>query len=185
MIDRTEQASSLIQRIRVPLGFLFGVVFLVIAHPTMNSLLPGLLLGFSGLLIRTWAAGHLRKHQELTVSGPYRWTRNPLYLGSLIMGTGLCIASGIYWLLIGFIPIFLAVYLPVMQREELELKGSEGNRYKEYQKSVPLFFPRIPRGRCLSEARFSWSWFIYNREYNAVIGYLIISLYLVSRIYWP
>ena len=185
MSDRKKRTSSLIQRIRVPVGFLFGVVFLVIAQPTLNLLVPGLIIGVCGLLTRAWAAGHLRKHQELTVSGPYRWTRNPLYLGSLIMGSGLCIASGIYWLILVFIPLFLVLYLPVMKREEQELSQSAGNDYLEYKSSAPLLLPGFPSRIPSKNIGFSWSWFMFNREYNAVAGYVIISLYLVIRIYWP
>ena len=185
MSDRKKRTSSFVQRIRVPLGFLFGVVFLVIAQPTFKMLVPGLILGLGGLMIRSWAAGHLRKHQELTVSGPYRWTRNPLYLGSMIMGSGLCLASGIYWLILVFIPLFLVLYLPVMKKEELELSNSAGNTYLEYKKSVPLLFPVIPSRIPKRKISFSWSWFRFNREYNAVIGFIIISAYLVIRVYWP
>ena len=185
MPDRKKRTSSFVQRIRVPLGFLFGVVFLVIAQPTFKILVPGLILGLCGLLTRSWAAGHLRKHKELTVSGPYRWTRNPLYLGSMIMGSGLCIASGIYWLILVFIPLFLVLYLPVMKKEELELSNSAGNTYLEYKKSVPLLFPAFPSRIPKRKISFSWSWFRFNREYNAVIGFLIITVYLVIRVYWP
>jgi len=178
-------SSSIIQRIRVPLGFLFGVFFLVIAQPTLATLLPGLAIGLAGLLIRVWAAGHLRKHQELTVSGPYRWTRNPLYLGSLIMGSGLCLASGIFWLPLVFIPLFILIYLPVMRKEEKELSSSSGSAYLEYRNLVPLFLPGIPSRMPAKHTGFSRDWFIRNREYNAVAGFLIISVYLAIRVYWP
>jgi len=178
-------SSSIIQRIRVPLGFLFGVFFLVIAQPTLVTLVPGLAIGLAGLLIRAWAAGHLRKHQELTVSGPYRWTRNPLYLGSLIMGSGLSLASGIFWLPLVFIPLFILIYLPVMRKEEKELSSSSGSAYLEYSNLVPLFIPGIPSRMPAKHTGFSRDWFIRNREYNAVTGFLIISAYLAIRVYWP
>ena len=183
--DKKKNTSSIIQRVRVPIGFLFGVVFLVIAHPTLKVLIPGLAIGLIGLLTRVWAAGHLRKHQELTVSGPYRWTRNPLYMGSLVMGSGLCLASGIYWLLLIFIPLFLLIYIPVMKKEEKELSGSAGNDYLEYKRLVPLFCPAISPRMPAKAIGFSREWFIRNREYNAVIGFMIIAVYLVIRVYWP
>ena len=185
MTEKTKNTSSIIQRVRVPIGFLFGVIFLVIAQPTLKILIPGLAIGLVGLLTRVWAAGHLRKHQELTVSGPYRWTRNPLYLGSLIMGTGLCLASGIYWILLVFIPLFLLIYIPVMKKEEHELSSSTGNDYLEYKNLVPLLFPVIPSRMPAKPVSFSMDWFMRNREYNAVIGFVIIAVYLVIRIYWP
>jgi len=183
--DKNKRTASIIQRVRVPIGFLFGVVFLVIAHPTLPVLVPGLILGFSGLSIRIWAAGHLRKHKELTVSGPYRWTRNPLYLGSLIMGSGLCLASGIYWLILLFVPLFLLIYIPVMKKEENELSVSAGEDYREYKSLVPLMLPRFPSRIPSKGIGFSRYWFMYNREYNALIGFIVISVYLAIRVYWP
>lgn len=185
MADKKKRTASLIQRVRVPIGFLFGVIFLVISQPTLNVIIPGLIIGFSGLMLRVWAAGHLRKHKELTVSGPYRWTRNPLYLGSLIMGSGLCIASGILWLILIFIPLFLLIYIPVMKKEENELSSSAGKDYLEYKSLVPLMAPRIPSRMPSKGIRFSMDWFMRNREYNAFAGFIIISAYLVIRVYWP
>ena len=101
------------------------------------------------------------------------------------MGSGLCIASGIYWLILVFIPLFLVLYLPVMKREEQELSQSAGNDYLEYKSSAPLLLPGFPSRIPSKNIGFSWSWFMFNREYNAVIGFLIITVYLVIRVYWP
>jgi protein-S-isoprenylcysteine O-methyltransferase Ste14 len=96
-----------------------------------------------GLLIRAWASGHIRKNQTLAVSGPYAYTRNPLYLGSLILGVGFCVAAGVWWLALGFGALFLGVYLPVMRVEAEDLIGLFGDEYREYARNVPLFFPRF------------------------------------------
>ena len=106
-----------IQRFRVPLGFLFAAVFLFFARPEIWSLAIGGAIAVVGLLIRAWASGHIRKNQTLAVSGPYAYTRNPLYLGSFIMGLGFTIASGVWWLAILFALLFLGIYLPVMRAE--------------------------------------------------------------------
>ncbi len=113
--------KRLLQRLRVPLGFLFGIVFLVFAKPEPLTLTIGGLVAVIGLLIRAWASGHIRKNQNLAVSGSYAYTRNPLYLGSFILGLGFVVASGVWWLSLIFIALFLGIYLPVMRVEAKDL----------------------------------------------------------------
>ncbi len=174
-----------IQRIRVPAGFLFTALFLYLAHPTAARMAAGLALAAVGLAVRVWAAGHLRKWSGLAVGGPYRWTRNPLYLGSFVMGTGFGIASGRPGLLAAFLVLFALVYLPVMRREEGELVEAYGGEFEEYRRRVPLFVP-IP-GRSLPQARggnFTWERVVYNREYQAVAGFLLLAAALVAKMSW-
>ena len=85
-----------LQRIRVPLGFGFAVLFLVFAQPTLWSLVIGSGIAAIGVFIRAWASGHIRKAETLAVSGPYAYTRNPLYVGSFIMGVGFTSAAGVW-----------------------------------------------------------------------------------------
>src|SRR6476620_11071296 len=82
-----------IARLRVPLGFVSGIVAVSLSHPTWNSLASGTTIAVIGEAIRVWAAGHLEKGREVTASGPYALTRHPLYLGSCIMGAGFAVAS--------------------------------------------------------------------------------------------
>ena len=84
-------SATPIQRFRVPLGFLFAAIFLIFAKPELLTLFMGGAIAVVGLLVRAWAAGHIRKNQTLAVSGPYAHTRNPLYLGSFILGVGFTI----------------------------------------------------------------------------------------------
>src|SRR5213083_1270246 len=102
-----------LQRIRVPLGFVFAILFVVFSRPKFWSLVVGSLVALIGVLIRAWASGHIRKASELAVSGPYAFTRNPLYLGSFILGLGFTIAAGVWWLGLLFVLLFLGIYLPV------------------------------------------------------------------------
>lgn len=176
--------AAWIQRIRVPLGFAYAVLFVVLADPVPRFLTFGLLLGLIGLLIRIWAAGHLRKHRELAVSGPYSRTRNPLYLGSFLLGLGLATASGSLWLLVIFILLFPAVYLPVMRREEREMEKAYGEAFDGYRRSVPLFFPAFGQSMDPQAGNFQWRQVILNREQNATIGFLIVAGYLVVRMMW-
>ena len=80
-------------RWRVPLGFLAAVAAFALARPTWQSLAAGLIVALPGEVLRIWAAGHIHKSREITRSGPYRFVRHPLYLGSVILGAGFAVAS--------------------------------------------------------------------------------------------
>lgn len=184
MSQSTEnKRASLVQRVRVPLGFLFGIAFLFLAAPDLRTFLPGILLAFVGVCIRLWAAGHLRKHQSLSVRGPYRLTRNPLYFGSFLMGLGFTLAASIWWLIIVFVAFFLLVYLPVMRKEESELVAAYGEPYRHYLQFVSLFFPGRPYPNSENvPGNFCWSQVIKNKEYNAVIGFVLLTAFLAYRL---
>lgn len=169
-----------LQRLRVPLGFAFGLLFFLLARPQLELLAVGLVLAGCGLAVRVWATGYLRKHDRLCSSGPYRWTRNPLYLGSFLLGLGFCIAAGNPWLALTFGILFPLVYLPVMKREELELAHAYGPSYLAYRERVPRFLPRVPAAECGTD-RFEWSQVWHNREYNAFLGYALVASFLVWR----
>ncbi|MEZ5428833.1 MAG: isoprenylcysteine carboxylmethyltransferase family protein [Pyrinomonadaceae bacterium] len=158
-----------LQRLRVPFGFLFGIIFLILARPEPVTLTIGGLIAVFGLLIRAWASGHIRKNQQLAVSGPYAYTRNPLYLGSFFLGVGFTVASGVWWLGLIFAALFLGIYFPVMRVEAEELTEIFGEQYGEYAEKVPLFFPRPTVYRASSE-KFDMSLYMRYREYRAALG---------------
>ncbi len=158
-----------LQRLRVPLGFLFSIIFLAFVRPEPRILLIGAIIAVFGLSVRAWAAGHIRKNKVLAVSGPYAFTRNPLYLGSFFLGVGFMIASGVWWLGIVFAVLFLGIYLPVMRVEAEELTEIFGEEYKEYAAEVPLFFPRPTSYKTGSE-KFDLNLYLRHREYQAAIG---------------
>lgn len=164
---------------RVPLGFLFGIVFLIFARPEPLTLIIGGAIGVIGISIRAWASGHIRKNQNLAVSGPYAYTRNPLYLGSFILGVGFTIASGVWWLGVVFILLFLGIYLPVMRVEARDLTDIFGEDYDEYARRVPLFFPRVSRYKTSADARFDMALYMRYREYRAALG-LIFALSILA-----
>src|SRR5437868_15335241 len=122
-----------IQRWRVPLGFVCGAVFILFARPTPPALLIGASVSLLGLAMRAWAAGHIRKNAQLATSGPYAFTRNPLYFGSFLLGLGFTVASGQPLLAIPFVALFLGIYFPVMRVEAAHLAESFGD---EDRKSV-------------------------------------------------
>ena len=172
-----------LQRLRVPLGFIFALLYLLLARPVFGWWLIGIATASIGLGVRVWAAGHLRKWQQLAISGPYRFTRNPLYLGSSLIGSGFSIASDESFLLVLFLILFVAVYVPVMRREEKDLLTLYGSDYKTYSQQVPLFFPKCTQSSGpTNRSIFSWRRVLANREYNAILGCLALALFLYLRL---
>ena len=96
--------ADTVMRLRVPSGFLLAICFGLLAQPSASSMLYGPLVAFPGLALRGWAAGHLRKNQDLADGGPYAWTRNPLYLGTLLVALGLAVAAR-SWIVLSLIHI--------------------------------------------------------------------------------
>ncbi len=170
-------------RWRVRAGYPLAAIYFWLAAPTRISLVAGALVAAGGLVVRGAAAGHLRKHEALATSGPYAWTRNPLYFGSALLAAGFAIA-GHSWpaaaLLAGY---FLLFYPAVMRREEEELRAHYGRAFEEYAARVPLFWPRILRA-ATNPARFSWAQYRRNREYQALLGFLASLLLLWMRMRW-
>ncbi len=175
--------KRLVQRVRVPLGFLFAIVFLIFARPTLLTLAIGSVVVCVGVLIRAWASGHIRKAKTLAVSGPYGYTRNPLYLGSLILGLGFTVAAGIWWLAILFCILFLGIYLPVMRVEIGDMREIFGEEFDEYEKNVPLLIPRFTVWKNTGE-RFDSKLYSQYREYRAAIGAAVVIAILVAKAYF-
>lgn len=170
---------SHIQRFRVPIGFLFGAAYIYFAQPELSWYVRGLGVSVVGLCFRIWAAGHLEKFRSLARSGPYRYTRNPLYFGSFLLGLGFSLAGARLWLILVYVLLFFSVYFPVMRREERELERQYGEPYRRYRKAVSLFVP-LPSRRSgqdsgAEERNFRWRRVILNREYRASIGFLILA----------
>ena len=183
----TLRDGTWIQRWRVPLGFLCGVVFIFFAQPTPRALLIGASVSLLGLAIRAWAAGHIRKNAQLATSGPYAFTRNPLYLGSFLLGLGFTIASGRLLLGLLFAALFLGIYLPVMRVEASTMAELFGADYENYRRSVPLFFPRITPFRQDESAanKFDGTLYLRYREYRAALGLVIAwGLLLIKTFYF-
>ena len=183
----TRRGGTWIQRWRVPLGFLCAAVFLFFARPTPRALLVGATVSRVGLALRAWAAGHIRKNAELATSGPYAFTRNPLYLGSFLLGLGFTIASGRLVLGLLFAALFLGIYLPTMRVEASTMAQLFGRDFETYRRSVPLFFPRLTPFRQNESAvnRFDGTLYFRYREYRAALGLVIAwSLLLIKTYYF-
>ena len=163
---------TFLARYRVFLGFVFAAVTLWLATPTQDSLLIGGAIMIAGECLRIWAAGHLEKSREVTRSGPYRFTRHPLYLGSSLIGAGFAIASSnvvVAAIVIGYLLLTLTA---AMRSEEAHLRDKFGDQYDAYaeKRAAPM------------QRSFSWRRAIANREYQAVAGLSFALLILALKV---
>lgn len=173
-----------LSRWRVPLGFVSAAVLIVAARPVPVSLAVGLPIAILGLGLRAAAAGHIRKNQTLATSGPYRFTRNPLYLGSTVLAIGLVIAADSWLLAMLAGAMLLGVYIPVIRQEEAYLASRFGAAFEVYAARVPRLIPWRPvagMGGGGERGRFSLDLYFRHREYQALIGFLAIALVLVVK----
>ncbi len=168
-----DSRSHLIQRIRVPLGFIVAFAYLFFGHPRLWTILASLLLVAPGVALRAWSAGYIRKNQELTQTGPYAMTRNPLYLGSLLITLGFGLASGSLYIAAFLLVAFLAIYLPTITAEELYLRANF-SAFDAYATRVPRLLPSFSGASSAGPQSFSREQYLHHREYNALIGALAI-----------
>ena len=170
------------RRIRVPLGFLFAVLYIWLARPTWLSIVVGAAVSLVGVWIRAIASGHVKKNEELTTTGPYAYTRNPLYLGSIVIAIGFAIAARNLWIGTALVAFFLFIYLPVIRSEEEFLRGRFAN-FDEYVSRVPRLIPRLTPASKESGA-FSRELYLRHREYNALVGTLLLVCVLIGKLLW-
>jgi protein-S-isoprenylcysteine O-methyltransferase Ste14 len=168
----------ILQRLRVPLGFLTAIVFLLGSKPCLWSLLLGGPIAICGAGVRAWASGHLRKNAELTVSGPYAHTRNPLYFGSFLMALGCSVAGGSVALGVFLTIFFLLIYWPVMRAEAAHMQTLFGDDYRGWASSVPLFIPRPTPFTTANARAFDLQQYLRHREYRAAVGLAVVMLIL-------
>ena len=174
--------AKLAARLRVPSGFLVAVLFIAGSRPRPASLAAGLPLALAGLLLRAWAAGHLAKNERLTTSGPFAYTRNPLYIGTLTVAAGFALAAWNPWLAVLFAAYFAFVYLPVIGEEESHLRKLFPE-YAAYAARVPRLWPRFSSASGGGN-RFEWPLYRRNQEYQALAGYLAGAALLAIKLWW-
>lgn len=165
-------------RLRVPLGFVFGAIVLALARPTGRSLAIGFGVAAVGEAIRIWAAGHLNKAREVTTSGPYRWVRHPLYVGSSVMGAGLAIASGSVTVAVLIAVYLVATLTAAIKSEDAFLRRTFGEQYDLYREGQ---MAKRAESAGRSPRRFSVAQAMANREYRAVAGFLVAVLLLILK----
>jgi hypothetical protein len=178
--------NRIARRSRVPLGFCFAAIYLVLARPTIASILWSLLLVAPGLALRAYASGYVQKNTELTTTGPYAYTRNPLYLGSMLLAFGFAAASRSPVIVAVLAVLFALIYMPTIRSEEEYLRGRFPH-FDEYARRVPRLLPRLWPGEPAVEARrgaFAPTLYRKHREYNALMGAVAIYLALALRLYF-
>ena len=166
------------------MGFLFAVLFLWLARPQVKSMLWSLVLVAPGVALRAYASGYVKKNSELTTTGPYGYTRNPLYLGSMLIAFGFAVAARSVWIALALAFLFTIIYAPVIRSEE-EFLSRQFADFSEYKQRVPRLIPRL--GIRLANGvpgRFSPALYRKHREHNALIGSLAIYAFLALRIYF-
>lgn len=174
--------KEMVNRFRVRTGLLVAVGVILLARPTWLSILAGVSISIVALSIRAWAAGHLRKEKELAISGPYRYSRNPLYLGNFLLGIGIVVGSWSFWVLLVLGAYYVLFYPPIIKRERERLRRLFPDQYEEYGKKVPLFLPSFKRHSLVAQGKFSFSLYKKNKEYRAILGSLLIWLVLAAKI---
>jgi protein-S-isoprenylcysteine O-methyltransferase Ste14 len=174
-------AGNFFVRWRVRLGYPLALAVLAFSRPTPRSILQGALAGIIGLSVRAYAAGYLHKQEVLTVTGPYAYTRNPLYLGSAILALGAGIATCSWISALILIVYFAVFYSIVMRREANELHLRHGASFEEYARVVPLFIPRLTAAKLPggSAGSFSLAQYKKNHEWQAAVGFLFLLLVLL------
>ena len=175
------------------MGFVFAAVFLWMARPSLRTMAASLVLVVPGLWLRAYASGYVKKNAELATTGPYAYTRNPLYLGSMLIAFGFAAAAWRWEILLALAVLFAAIYIPTIQSEEAFLRGHFAG-FDAYARAVPRLLPRLTPARptmqedataesdSAAAGSFSGALYLRHREYNSLIGAGAIYLALVLKL---
>ncbi|MBZ5630075.1 MAG: isoprenylcysteine carboxylmethyltransferase family protein [Acidobacteriia bacterium] len=139
-------------------------------------------IAFAGVAVRAVASGHISKNSQLTMSGPYAYTRNPLYLGSIVIAAGFAVAARSGWIVLALGVLFVAIYIPVIRSEEAFLR-SRFPQFEAYARAVPRLLPRF-RNPSATAGSFSRELYRQHREYNALFGTAAMLAALAARLLW-
>lgn len=175
--------SEVAKRVRLPLGFVLGIAYLIWARPTPLTLVVGGAIALVGVAIRAWASGHIMKNERLAVAGPYAHTRNPLYFGSFLIGAGFAIA--VHWALLLIVIAFWGlVYAPTMEREKVNIRERFPDAYERYSANVPGFVPRLTAWKHQEPdvGGFDAGLYMRHGEWKAGITYILVMLWLAFRV---
>ena len=172
-----------IQKLRLKIVWFLFVPFLYFVDPSAKLLVIGILFGLVGLMIRAWAAGLVSKNKELAIQGPYAYTRNPLYIGSIFLCIGVTMVGGQWFFMILILIFYLSLYHIIARREEIELEKIFGEEYRAYARVVPFFIPScspyVKTGAI--DRKFSMAQYIRNREWEVSLGSVIGYGFLVLK----
>ncbi len=181
--------QKIARRIRVPLGFLAGVLYLfeLLRHaPHPAAVAWSLALVLPGVWLRAYASGTVKKNRELAITGPYAYTRNPLYLGSMLIAAGFAVALLSWPMALVLAVIFVVIYVPVIAGEERFLRAAFPC-FDDYCRQVPRLIPRLTPARpagaettpSAEAGSFSFMLYLQHREYNAGVGAALLYLSLL------
>ena len=182
----SEFLKHVIFKNRITLSFAGAAIFLYFASPSRTSVVAGIPFIILGEIMRTWASGYIKKNEELSQTGPYAITRNPLYVGNFLIGAGFSVMTGRLLLFLLFIVVFIYIYRVTIQNEETFLSARFGETFSRYKERVPVFFPiKFFSSRSASHdnsaAHFSWNLVIQHREYHTWIGIIAgLIIFLVK-----
>lgn len=168
---------------RTKLSGALAIVFLVFSKPSSLTLFYGVIPVLIGESIRIWASGYIHKNQELTTTGPYSLSRNPLYVGSFIIGTGFIIAMGVFWLAMIFMVFFALVYWFTIRWEESKLERLFPDQWPEYWRGVPRFIP-VLQWPGYNPGEFSWSQVTKHKETLNASVVLAVYAILWAKALW-
>ena len=173
--------SEVAKRLRLPLGFILGISYLIFARPTPLTLAVGGGIALIGVIVRAWASGHISKNERLATTGPYAHTRNPLYFGSFLIAAGFAIAW--HWsLLLLVVAFFVLIYGPTMQRERANIAGRFPEEYEAYALNVPTFVPRPTPWKATHPGDgdgFSFDLYMKHGEWKAGLTYVLVIAWLI------
>ncbi len=173
---------DILSRLRVRSGLFLALAVVLLARPTWTSILLGVLISFFGLTVRAWASGHLIKEKTLAVSGPYRYSRNPLYFGNFLLGIGIVVGARSWWGL-GIFILYYGIFYPlIICRERDRMRELFPQQYEDYKKKVPLFFPSIRR-HLPAKGKWRRSLYMQNKEYRALQGTVLIWLVMAAKLF--
>jgi protein-S-isoprenylcysteine O-methyltransferase Ste14 len=181
MLAFPKRYADTVARLRVPGGFIVVAAFAWFSRPSVQSLSIGIPVALVGLALRAWAAGCLAKNQQLATGGPYAYTRNPLYLGTLMVAGGLAIAARSARLGLLFAAVFFLIYLPVIQLEEQHLRKLFP-AYSTYAARVPALWPRLTSSGIPPGSPFRLSLYRKNQEYQALAGFVAGVVFLLWKV---
>jgi len=155
-------------------------VVLLLARPSVQFVAVGFALAMVGEALRIWASGHIEKTRRLATGGPYAHTRNPLYLGSLLIALGVAVASASLPVMLAVAAYFAAFYPSVIKEEAAFLESKFPQEYRDWARSVPAFLPRwSPAGP--QKSRFRWATVALNREWRTALALPAAVLLLCLR----
>lgn len=184
MSDWIGQWQRIARRVRVPLGFAIAALYIFELwrrQPITAAIARSLVLVLPGLWLRAYASGYVKKNLELTTTGPYGHVRNPLYLGSILIAAGFAVALESWAVGVALATMFIAIYVPVIVSEERFLRSTFPG-FSEYCRRVPRLIPRLTPARMGGEGergRFLMALYLKHREYNALLGAIVLYLTLV------